>query len=387
MRLEDELERVAILRQTGVPRTGAPATLVLLAQSLPALPAWLAQHPDLRLENIFIADLPLDTEVSFRLPPRHGSPRVHCGVAGLASSRAGDAVFFSMPEYILRQILLAMPELAAAPLWLAGELDQALARRRPLPDFYASNRQALEDAFACFEGARARRVFAARIRALASGDPGYLPFSGFMEYEHPVIGPRPGDVMLDGGVSDMVGAQRRFSRLVGETGVIHGFEPIAWMAEKAAAQLADCGNYRLHCAGLAEREGTARFASLRDSSHIGAEGDAPAETCLLLALDDFAQSQGLPGVDCLKLDVEGSELAALRGARGVIARDRPRLIVCMYHKPADLFEIPLFIRELAPDYRLDLAHSSLGFTDTILYGQAPKGAGGVVSGPGSGVGE
>ena len=94
--------------------------------------------------------------------------------------------------------------------------------------------------------------------------------------------------------------------------------------------------------------------------------------CELVSIDDVVREEGLPRVDCIKLDVEGAELAALRGAADTIRRFRPRLIICLYHQPEDLFSLPLYVKSLVPDYRLEVAHASCGFTDTILYAEAPR---------------
>ena len=143
------------------------------------------------------------------------------------------------------------------------------------------------------------------------------------------------------------------------------------MADAAREALAPWPWYRLHTAGLAERRGQAAFASLRDSSHIcAADGDGTVR-CDLVSIDDVVREEGLERVDCIKLDVEGAELDALRGAGDTIRRFRPRLVICLYHTPEDLMTLPLFVKSLVPDYRLEVAHASCGFTDTILYAEVP----------------
>ena len=70
----------------------------------------------------------------------------------------------------------------------------------------------------------------------------------------------------------------------------------------------------------------------------------------------------------IKMDIEGAELAALKGAEKIIRENRPKLAVCLYHNPQDLFEIPLYIKELDPDYKLFVYHHSVfGHTETVLY--------------------
>ncbi|MGO9021208.1 MAG: FkbM family methyltransferase, partial [Syntrophobacteraceae bacterium] len=69
----------------------------------------------------------------------------------------------------------------------------------------------------------------------------------------------------------------------------------------------------------------------------------------------------------IKMDIEGAEMKALHGAMKTIARCRPKLIISAYHKRDDLFEIPLLINEIAPDYELYFRHFSSNFGETTLF--------------------
>ncbi|MDE7244473.1 MAG: FkbM family methyltransferase [Oscillospiraceae bacterium] len=72
-------------------------------------------------------------------------------------------------------------------------------------------------------------------------------------------------------------------------------------------------------------------------------------------------------VTFIKMDIEGSELAALRGAQKIIKEQRPRLAVCVYHKPEDIWEIPGLLLQYHPDYQLYLRHYSITRSETVLY--------------------
>ncbi len=59
-------------------------------------------------------------------------------------------------------------------------------------------------------------------------------------------------------------------------------------------------------------------------------------------------------VTVIKLDTEGCEDRALDGCGRHILRDRPRLIVSLYHRVEDMFMLPLKIKALCPEYKMYL---------------------------------
>jgi hypothetical protein len=69
------------------------------------------------------------------------------------------------------------------------------------------------------------------------------------------------------------------------------------------------------------------------------------------------------GRPLIKIDIEGSEMKALRGAKDFIEKYKPYLAVCVYHKEKDIFELPEYIKELYSGYRIYLR----GGVHTVCY--------------------
>ena len=69
----------------------------------------------------------------------------------------------------------------------------------------------------------------------------------------------------------------------------------------------------------------------------------------------------------IKMDIEGAEIQALKGAREHIINDNPAMAICVYHRVDDLWKIPAYIRDVNPNYRFYLRHYSYYNTETVLY--------------------
>lgn len=69
----------------------------------------------------------------------------------------------------------------------------------------------------------------------------------------------------------------------------------------------------------------------------------------------------------IKMDIEGSEKDALHGASKIIIEKKPKLAIALYHNVYDLWELPIYILELVPQYKLKLENHTKGNVDVVGY--------------------
>ncbi len=75
--------------------------------------------------------------------------------------------------------------------------------------------------------------------------------------------------------------------------------------------------------------------------------------------------------DFIKMDIEGAELNALKGAEKTIREYHPILAICAYHKREDLIELSEYIKSLYPGYRFFLrAYGGPYSIELVLYAVA-----------------
>jgi len=189
------------------------------------------------------------------------------------------------------------------------------------------------------------------------------------------IGPEPGDYIIDGGgcLGDTALA---FAADVGANGWIYTFDPILRHCEimrevfqmnpKLAAHI------DLFDVGLANAD------SLRDASHSTVEAINPGarleEGLPTRTIDGLVSSNAIKRIDLVKMDIEGSELGALQGGERSLKRWRPKLAISLYHRPEDLYSIPLWLNSLDCGYRFFLDHYSIHHEETVLYATATAAA-------------
>ena len=111
----------------------------------------------------------------------------------------------------------------------------------------------------------------------------------------------------------------------------------------------DQSNIVLHNIGLSSSQKEVYFDNGGSGARVAKKGKLPVK---LISLDEYLSESELEKITYIKLDIEGSEMDALQGMRKTISTYKPKLAICIYHKPKDIFEIPLFIKQYNPLYKL-----------------------------------
>lgn len=181
-------------------------------------------------------------------------------------------------------------------------------------------------------------------------------------FEKGIISYGENEVFVDGGCLNYATA-KQFLEECPSAKMIYAFEPDPESAKRCKREAANAGphEYRIIEKGLYSRNTKLHFKNMGNGcSGIAEEGEYAVKVC---AID---QEIHMP-VTFMKMDIEGAELEALKGAAGTIRRYRPKLAICVYHKPEDIVEIPAYILELNPEYGLYLRHYSDNAGETVLY--------------------
>lgn len=112
------------------------------------------------------------------------------------------------------------------------------------------------------------------------------------------------------------------------------------------------------------------FALGGRTTSVVAPRSRPELTAKTVTLDDFAAETGLEHVDFLKMDIEGAEARALRGAREALARWAPALALAAYHGDDDLVQLPAVVEGANERYRYFIRTSSPLEEETVLFATA-----------------
>lgn len=175
--------------------------------------------------------------------------------------------------------------------------------------------------------------------------------------------PRKKEVFIDGGSLDGSTTDAFINWCGGEYEYVYAFEPNPKMVETCREHFAGYEKVNFVDCALWKEQTVLSFdnSSSKWDAHVSQMGNT---TVHANTIDNIV---GMNHVTLIKLDVEGSEMEALQGAKMCIQRDVPRLAISIYHKPKDMEEIGTFLLALVPDYMFSIRHYHSDAIESILY--------------------
>lgn len=237
------------------------------------------------------------------------------------------------------------------------DIDEDFQRLK-YKDVISRNNEKLFEIYQALEDEISRNVLKLVLKGYLSHDNSYFYEACCAEKQYFNELTREGErgIFIDAGAceGDTIIDYYRFTN--GKFSKIHAFEPFnecfETLVQMKEQKYSNDERIVLHKSGLYETTGKIGFD---DNSQIGStkiDTGIHSKTIDVLKLDDLK----LDNVTFIKMDIEGSELSALKGARETIIRNKPKLAVSIYHKPGDIIEIPEFIMGLSLNYKYYIRH-------------------------------
>ena len=219
-------------------------------------------------------------------------------------------------------------------------------------EFYLEHLPKIFDVYQMLDE-ESRKVFLAFILGNSSYRISDYIFDEMPQYFLHGFMPKPGDILIDGGAFDgSTGAM--FKKFGCE---VYSFELDSKNFERAKDR-ANRDEFIVENFGLGEHSKQVEYFPNNYGSAVGNYyvSEDQKRTAQLISIDEYVQAKNLPRIDFVKLDIEGSELATLKGAALSIARWKPRLAISAYHKMEDVYTLAKFLKLIRPDYEFAFRH-------------------------------
>lgn len=184
--------------------------------------------------------------------------------------------------------------------------------------------------------------------------------------------PDNNEIFVDAGTFDGSTIIEYYKWLGDRNGKCYGLEPVKEMYESASKLVVDeniMGTSIYNAAAWNCNEELHIMIDQKADGEIwggSAVSDSGVISVAGRSIDSILEEND-SGVTFIKMDIEGSELKALEGAKNSIIKYKPKLAISVYHKPMDILEIPDYILSLVGDYKFFIRHYSGNQNETILY--------------------
>ena len=227
-----------------------------------------------------------------------------------------------------------------------------------LPSRTLDNAASVKSALSIWADDLSRREFIAQLKFRLCGEFESLsePVPQASYFPDDLFALRSDETFVDCGAFDGITIRQFLERQSSFEGQIVAFEPDPRNLASLRTYASDLPTHlrervTVSSQAVGSTVGTVKFNAIGTmGSAVDPHGTAEVECVTLDAY--LRQADLVPSY--VKMDIEGAELEALAGARESIQRHRPILAVCLYHRPSDLWRIPLSIATLTEGYSLFL---------------------------------
>jgi FkbM family methyltransferase len=182
--------------------------------------------------------------------------------------------------------------------------------------------------------------------------------------------PKSGDTVFDCGAC-LGDTAMLFLACVGADGQVHTFDPVPLHNRYIhyQASLNPTLSSALSINQLAVGDEDKKFeGEVKDVDSVTAGGLTISDFSMT-TIDKYCEINRVSKIDFIKMDIEGAESSALRGAAKIIDEVKPKLSIAAYHKDDDLWEIPYLMKKLNPEYKIYFDHHLPIFWEACFYGQ------------------
>ena len=222
----------------------------------------------------------------------------------------------------------------------------------------------IDELYAQLEDDLSREILLEFINAKISGIPDKLAALNIKDentYFPSFLPLTDNEIFVDCGAYDGDSIVSFLKHTNGKFDKIYAFEPDKSNIEKLKKNVPNYNNIEIIEKGCFSQRDVLYFKDDKgESSYISNEGNVRIEVD---AIDNIVSG----GVSYIKMDIEGAELEALKGAKNTIISNKPQLTICCYHRSADLYTIPRYIKSLNSSYKFYFRHYTPFSYEIVLY--------------------
>lgn len=285
----------------------------------------------------------------------------------------GDAVVISSINNQYEIATYLVQELGVFPEDLFSYTSRHYEDLVYLPDLVLENEGKVREAYGLLEDSASREYWKNSLLMRISRQPLLLKPNPAMskkgEYKD-ILELERDDVIIDCGAYTGDTAEMYIERLGNEC-FVHAVEPLEenFLKLEENIQANRWGNVRAYHCAVGDKDGTSvlRYESedFKMGISLGKSEGALCEEVDVRRLDGLFAD--LPKIDYVKMDIEGQEVAAIKGATEILAKKAPKLMISGYHKLSDFWEIPCLVKKLNPAYRVYVGHAPSVSTELEYY--------------------